>query len=68
MHKSEADYHLTQAINSLEAVSKEMMNMPADDPRRKLLAIDLFGNEVLLVEDKVRYLRNVLRNAVQQSE
>ncbi|MEN3158273.1 hypothetical protein ABC502_07810 [Alkalimonas sp. NCh-2] len=68
MHKFESDYHLTEALNHLQAVSAEMMQMPADDPRRKLLAIDLFGNEVLLVEDKVRYLRNVLRNAVQQSE
>lgn len=64
MHKFESDYHLTEALNHLQAVSAEMMKMPEDDPRRKALAVDLFGNEVMLVQDKVLYLRCVIRNTV----
>lgn len=64
MHKFESDYHLTEALNHLQAVSAEMMQMPENDPRRKSLAVDLFGNEVLLVQDKVHYLRGVIRNTV----
>ena len=64
MHKFESDYHLTEALNHLQAVSAEMMQMPEDDPRRKGFAVDLFGNEVLLVQDKVHYLRGVIRSTV----
>lgn len=64
MHKFESDYHLTQALNHLEAVNKEMVDMPESDPRHKALATGLFGNEVLLVVDKVSYLRNVIRKVL----